>query len=72
MSEGGEEGAAEQGVVPIEDDAGLVVLWLLLRGDPNFIVSQLGEELAADILSAALRYSGGVLRGGLLIASIRR
>jgi hypothetical protein len=36
---------AKQGVVPIEDNSGLVIFGLLLRSKPNFFIGQLAHEV---------------------------
>ena len=46
----GQEGSAQNRVIPIEDDTSLTSLGLVLRSEPNFIVSKTGQELGSDLL----------------------
>ena len=50
VARGADEACAEQSVVPVEDDGCLVELRLLVRCQPNLLVSQLAQEVLSDVI----------------------
>lgn len=53
MLVGCEEGRAQDCIIPIEYDAGLADLGLVLRSEPNLIVGKSGQQLRPDLLIGA-------------------
>jgi hypothetical protein len=49
-----DETPAQQSIIPIKDDSGLMKLWLLKRSKPDFLISQFTEEVPSNVIISSI------------------